>query len=110
VTIEYLQEQKQLKNTLISSSEIFNQSPEECFQYLQGILYSLSFSFSFSRFSSHSTFACVCGVERKILPTPLDPVSVAEFLRRTPFLNKKKIGEYLGSPKPFNQEVCESKQ
>jgi brefeldin A-resistance guanine nucleotide exchange factor 1 len=78
VTVEYLQEQKQLKNTLIAGADIFNQSPEECFQYLQ---------------------------ERKILPTPLDAVSVAEFLRRTPFLNKKKIGEYLGSPKAFNQEV-----
>ena len=62
----------------MAGAESFNKDPKEGFQYLQ---------------------------EKKILATPLEPDSVAEFLRRTTFVNKKVIGEYFGKDKDFNQLV-----
>jgi brefeldin A-resistance guanine nucleotide exchange factor 1 len=75
-----LQEQKQLKTILMAGAEAFNKEPKDGFQYLQ---------------------------EKKILSTPLEPESVAEFLRRTTFVNKKVIGEYFGKDKEFNQSVIQ---
>ncbi len=62
----------------MAGAEAFNKEPKDGFQYLQ---------------------------EKKILSTPLEPESVAEFLRRTTFVNKKVIGEYFGKDKEFNQLV-----
>jgi len=42
-----------------------------------------------------------------VLAADNDPVEIVRFLRSTPGLDKKKIGELLGSSKPLNQKVME---
>ena len=66
------------KRTLQKGALIFNQSAKEGLKYLQ---------------------------EAKLLPTPSTPSDVAHFLRYTPDLDKRQIGEYLGKNNEENKKT-----
>eukprot|EP01130_Rhizamoeba_saxonica_P012880 TRINITY_DN5472_c0_g2_i1.p1 TRINITY_DN5472_c0_g2~~TRINITY_DN5472_c0_g2_i1.p1 ORF type:complete len:792 (-),score=153.55 TRINITY_DN5472_c0_g2_i1:123-2243(-) len=76
-TIEEMENDKKMKTLLDNASKIFNRNPNEGLEYLQG----------------------------SVLPIPLTPESVAQFLRNNRGLSKKKIGIYLGKNKDFNKKV-----
>jgi len=85
---------KQRKSQLAQAAEAFNRSPDEAFEMLQA-----------------------CGYWPRSTPqestsdappkTSYDPNLVAQFLRFTPGLNKKEVGEFIGKKKPFNLSVLD---
>eukprot|EP01124_Arcella_intermedia_P011795 TRINITY_DN1817_c0_g2_i1.p1 TRINITY_DN1817_c0_g2~~TRINITY_DN1817_c0_g2_i1.p1 ORF type:complete len:1224 (-),score=341.78 TRINITY_DN1817_c0_g2_i1:78-3695(-) len=82
--ISVLMDKKQYKNILQEAAEFFNipENPQfnNCFEYLQ---------------------------QNKLLPSPLDPKSLALMFRKNTFLSKKNLGEYLAKNKEFNIQVLE---
>jgi brefeldin A-resistance guanine nucleotide exchange factor 1 len=78
---ETVRKSKQRKGWLAQAAEAFSRSPDEAFELLQG-----------------------CGY----WAGPPDAAMVGSFLRNTPGLDKKKVGEYLGKNKPFVLEVLEA--
>ncbi|XP_076459823.1 Golgi-specific brefeldin A-resistance guanine nucleotide exchange factor 1-like isoform X2 [Babylonia areolata] len=76
---EELAEFKQKKRAYIQGTEYFNQKPAKGITFLQ---------------------------EQGLLSTPLDPGQVVSFLKENPKLDKKMIGDYLGSKK--NRVVLEA--
>nr|KAG5707576.1 hypothetical protein BaRGS_001124 [Batillaria attramentaria] len=76
---EELTELKLKKKAYIQGTELFNQKPAKGISFLQ---------------------------EQGLLSTPLDPGEVITFLRENPKLDKKMIGEYIGSKK--NKVVLEA--
>ncbi|KAJ3392024.1 GDP/GTP exchange factor for ARF [Entophlyctis sp. JEL0112] len=67
------------KRLLAEGAERFNKSPKEGIRFLQ---------------------------EQKLLPTPADPQSIANFLKTTPGVNKKLIGEYIA--KRGNEDILKT--
>jgi len=78
---EKLRSQKQVKKRLMIGADHFNKDPKKGIEFLQTL---------------------------KVLPDPLEPLAVAQFLRNTPGLNKNLIGDYLGEHNPFNIAVLHS--
>eukprot|EP00742_Colponemidia_sp_Colp-10_P009616 GILJ01010503.1.p1 GENE.GILJ01010503.1~~GILJ01010503.1.p1 ORF type:complete len:1514 (+),score=239.29 GILJ01010503.1:28-4569(+) len=73
-----LRSRKEEKKRLTVGAQYFNSDPHKCIPNLQSI---------------------------NLLPLPADAKSMAHFLRNTPGLNKRLVGEYLGSPHKFNHSV-----
>ncbi len=80
---------------LTSAAEHFNRNPKE------GYVINLS--------ASRSTYVCSIRFEflktNKMLPDPIDPRSVAIFLKNTPRLDKSLVGAFLGKRDEFNLAV-----
>ncbi|KAJ3261296.1 GDP/GTP exchange factor for ARF, partial [Borealophlyctis nickersoniae] len=70
---------KQRKRVLKEGAERFNEKPSEGIKFLQ---------------------------EHNFLPDPVDPVSLARFLKTTPSVNKTLLGDYLSKPK--NAEILKA--
>ncbi|TPX32616.1 hypothetical protein SmJEL517_g04294 [Synchytrium microbalum] len=78
-TARSLFSQRNSKKILMDGAQRFNQDPKDAIRFLQ---------------------------EHKFLPTPAEPEYIATFLKSTPGVNKKLLGEYFG--KPANVEVLKA--
>jgi len=87
---EKLRTQKQMKKRLIIGADHFNRDPKKGIDFLQG------------------TFYTEYNKGLHVLPDPLEPLAVAQFLRNTPGLNKNLIGDYMGENNPFNIAVLKA--
>ncbi|KAF5799791.1 putative Sec7 domain, guanine nucleotide exchange factor, Sec7 domain superfamily [Helianthus annuus] len=76
--VPYIRKMKRLKKKLMIGADRFNTDRKKGLQTLQGM---------------------------RILPDPLDPVSVACFLQYTIGLDKNLVGDYLGNHEPFCVDV-----
>ena len=77
---EQLTSLKTKKRILSQGTELFNQRPEKGIQFLQ---------------------------ENGILNSTLDPLEIAHFLRESPGLDKKMIGEYISKKKNVESRILE---
>jgi hypothetical protein len=94
--VKGLSNQKQLKTILLSAAGHFISKPHMGNYFL---------FFFLLRYCAYLVLGFQYMQEKNLLPDPLDPQSVALFLRKNPFLSKKGIGEYIGVNKEFNIKV-----
>jgi len=80
LTEQKMEELKNKKRVLSQGTELFNQRPEKGIQFLQ---------------------------ENGILNSALDPLEIAHFLRESPGLDKKMIGEYISKKKNVESKILE---
>lgn len=80
VTEEMMEELKNKKRILSQGTDLFNQRPEKGIQFMQ---------------------------ENGILNAKLDPLEIAHFLRESPGLDKKMIGEYISRRKNVEKGILE---
>lgn len=80
LTEQKMEELKNKKRILSQGTDLFNQRPEKGIQFLQ---------------------------ENCILNATLDPLEIAHFLRESPGLDKKMIGEYISKKKNVEKGILE---
>lgn len=80
LTEQRMEEIKNKKRILSQGTDLFNQRPEKGIQFLQ---------------------------ENGTLNTTLDPLEIAHFLRESPGLDKKMIGEYISKKKNVEKGILE---
>ncbi|CAO1373131.1 unnamed protein product [Diamesa tonsa] len=80
LTEDKMNELKNKKRILSQGTELFNQRPEKGIQFMQ---------------------------ENGIINSTLDPLEIAHFLRESPGLDKKQIGEYISKKKNVESKILE---
>lgn len=80
LTESKMEELKNKKRILSQGTELFNQRPEKGIQFMQ---------------------------ENGIINSTLDPLEIAHFLRESPGLDKKMIGEYISKKKNVENRILE---
>lgn len=84
-----LHTRRQQKALMFEGAAKFNKNPKEGIKFMQGKPFMLHVN---------CEMCLSLDIESGILPVPCDPTSLAKFLKSTPKLSKKWIGEYLGRP------------